>query len=374
MSITHRKPQQQTLSIRISEPLREYLEQAKEFVTDFRGEAVSISDVAKLLLESAKQDRLDFRLEAAELQQSPTASLLQVRKKWEQQHPMSRAEWVLLALYVQVACEELAGSLAIPNPDSFIAVLAALLAVRCLRTDRGGGLDHIYLGNLGIPVATVFSERQFDPGLLPNVVGDLIQDLRHAASTPKDVVFAGRNLYVALRDESVIDVVALNRSLTPFLGTLFRLAARGHWIRERQPLRASWDLWRESANIEACSSGGFEVRECVTADGELELVLTMRARGIEYPIGPYPQIREFGAMLQQLQVGQPWDGLYFSASVNGSEVNGQEAIRFCRRTNGVLITLSEAECRCIRALFSMAMERLQTDSSLERLSLEYGEL
>src|SRR6516162_3629085 len=121
MSITHCKPQQHTLSIRVSESLREFLELAREFITNGRGEAVSISDVAKLLLESAKQDRLDFRLEAAELQQSPTSALLQIRRKWEQQQPLSRAEWVFLAQYVQVACEELSESMRIPSPDSFVA-------------------------------------------------------------------------------------------------------------------------------------------------------------------------------------------------------------------------------------------------------------
>jgi hypothetical protein len=71
MSITHCKPQQQTLSILVSESLRQFLELAKEFITNGRVEAVSISDLAKLLLESAKEDRLNFRLEAAELQPSP---------------------------------------------------------------------------------------------------------------------------------------------------------------------------------------------------------------------------------------------------------------------------------------------------------------
>src|SRR5581483_7968177 len=89
MSITRCKSQQQTLSIRVSDSLREFLELAREFITDGRGEAFSISDVAKLLLESARQDRLDFRLEAAELQQSPTASLLHIRRKWEQQQALS---------------------------------------------------------------------------------------------------------------------------------------------------------------------------------------------------------------------------------------------------------------------------------------------
>ncbi len=148
MSITHCKSQQQTLSIRVSDTLREFLELAREFITDGRGEAVSISGVAKLLQESARQDRLDLRLESAELQQSPTSSLLHIRRKWEHQQALSRAEWVLLAQYVQVSCEERSGNTRCPSPDSFIAVLEALLAVRSLRTGRGGGLDRFYLGTL----------------------------------------------------------------------------------------------------------------------------------------------------------------------------------------------------------------------------------
>src|SRR6266496_4813952 len=69
------KAQQQTLSIRISDSLREFLERAKEMIASGRGESVSTSDVAKILLESAKDDRLDFRLEAGELKRSPTQSL-----------------------------------------------------------------------------------------------------------------------------------------------------------------------------------------------------------------------------------------------------------------------------------------------------------
>jgi hypothetical protein len=45
MAATHCKPQQQTLSVRISESLREFLEVAREFITDGRGETVSISNV-----------------------------------------------------------------------------------------------------------------------------------------------------------------------------------------------------------------------------------------------------------------------------------------------------------------------------------------
>jgi hypothetical protein len=178
MSITHSKPQQQTLSIRVSESLREFLALSRQVIANGRGDAVSISDVARILLESAKEDRLDFRLEVAELQQSPTSALGQVRRKWEQQQLLSRAEWVFLAQYVQVACEELSGTTRLPSPDSFIALLEALLAVRSLRTDCGGGLDRFYLGNLGVPVvhSSPCSERQVDPNLPQARGADLIQD------------------------------------------------------------------------------------------------------------------------------------------------------------------------------------------------------
>src|SRR5947209_3623975 len=75
MSITQSKPQQQTLSIRVSESLREFLELSRRVISNGRGDAVSISDVAGILQESAKEDRLDFQLEVAELQQSPTSAL-----------------------------------------------------------------------------------------------------------------------------------------------------------------------------------------------------------------------------------------------------------------------------------------------------------
>src|SRR4051794_17382758 len=70
-----RKPQQQTLSIRIPNTLREFLEQYQQVISNGGRESVSISDVAKNLLESAKDDRLDFRLEAAELLRSSTECL-----------------------------------------------------------------------------------------------------------------------------------------------------------------------------------------------------------------------------------------------------------------------------------------------------------
>jgi hypothetical protein len=102
-----RKPQQQALSIRISDTLRSFLEESKGIMANAGGESVSISDVATLLLESARDDRLDFRFEVAELLQAPTESLVRIRRKWEQRNSLARAEWILLARYIDAACEEI---------------------------------------------------------------------------------------------------------------------------------------------------------------------------------------------------------------------------------------------------------------------------
>jgi hypothetical protein len=176
-------------------------------------------------------------LEVAELQLTPTESLLRIRRKWEQQNPLARAEWIFLAKYIRVACEEISEDPTMPGHRALALVLESFLAVRALRADRGIGLDLYYLGNLGVPDGTSFIERQYDPQMVPQLVGELVEKLRQSSNRPKPT-FAGRNLFVDLRDEALPDVIALNRMLEPFLQTLFRLAVRGHWIRECRPVRS----------------------------------------------------------------------------------------------------------------------------------------
>lgn len=188
------------------------------------------------------------------------------------------------------------------------------------------------------------------------------------------MVFAGRNLYVALRDETVNDVVALNRSLTTYLGNLFRLAARGHWIRERRPLRMPQDLQAAAQVLESSSTGPFQVTASVGDAGDLAVLLAMRDRGVGYPLGSYPEIREFVAMLRQLDRGQVWNGRHFSATAEAAETEGQLLLVFCRRTDGVLFTFSETEWRCLDELFQQTLARSELRAILDRLSLEYGEI
>ncbi len=369
-----RKPQQQTLSIRISDTLREFLERAKHVISNGRNESVSTSDVAKFLLESAKDERLDFRLEVADLQQTPTESLVGLRKKWQQGQAWSRAEWIFVAQYIQIACEEVSENPLMPGPGVFATMLEALLAVRALRTDRGSGLDRYYADNLDVPEDASFNERQFDPEFVPKIVRNLIRGLRESPSPPKKPVGVGRNFYVALRDEELSNVMALNRALEPFLPTVFRLAARGHWVREHRPVRARRrEEFVDWPSVPTKKDGDFYLSGNVSSEGEVHLALTMDSRGVVYPLGPYPQIREFAAILEQLEPGKRWDGPYFNAWTE--TLKGQElCFVFRRHKDQVTFSFSEEEWKRLKRLFSAALAEPALQSLFDELALVYGEI
>lgn len=367
------KPQQQTLSIRISDGLREFLERSKHLISNGRGEVVSTSDVAKILLESAKEDRNDFRLEAAELQRNATESLWNIRRKWEQNLDLSRPEWVLLGQYIQLACEQVLEDSDSPTSKESLAVLLeALLAVRDLRPGRGGvGLDRYYLSNIGTMgevAETAWNDRQLDPEIVPAVAHKWIDQLRNT-SLPQRPTFAGRNFAVALRDEEVPNIVALNQALKPYMPTLFRLAARGHWAREKKPLRSPSERRFVHTVIPRIPGNGFSLAFAVSDQGDLSMLLSMDQKDVMYPIAPYPEIKEFLVMLETMKPEATWNGVHFLAYTI-------EAARYCfrRRAEGILFGFSQEEWDEMRGLFRRALAAQNVQPLLTELSLVYGEM
>jgi hypothetical protein len=371
-----RKPQQQTLSIRISESLREFLERSKQVISSGRGESVSLSDVAKSLLESAKEDRLDFRLEVADLQKSPTEALCAIRQKWEMKQALSRAEWTLLGQYVEIACEKLSENPTLPGPNAFITILEALLAIRALRSDRGTSLDRYYLGNLGVHDGASLNDRQLEPDLLPKMVAKQLEALRSTKGATKPT-FAGRNLYVALRDEDMLDVMALNQAMEPFLPDLFRLAARGHWLQEKQPVRIRRDSQPISWAVPPPGSmpnPPIELNASLTSDGDLFLSLNMKDRGVRYRLGPYPQIKEFAAMVDYLEPGCTWNGIHFYGSADVAFAATPGSYVFWRHSDGVQFTFDESEWWKLRDIVFYGWADPRLESILNELANVYGEL
>lgn len=369
-----RKPQQQTLSIRISETLREFLERSKQVLSSGgRGESVSTSDVAKMLLESAKDDRLDFRLEVADLQRDPTASLVAIRRKWQGEQPLTRSEWVFLSQYIQVATQDLKQNAVPPPAQSFMAIFEAFLAVRSLRTDRGGGLDRYYLENLGVPEGGGLNERQLDPELVPHTVAEITEKLRQNPEGKKPLM-AGRCLYVALRDEAVCDLAALNRALEPHLPALFRLAARGHWTREHCPVRSSRDRSVVVGSVPPMEQQGLRLSGSISGEGEVSLLLSLEPRNVAYPLGSFPEIREFAAMLERMKAGETWSGVHFHGyTVVGADKNPTQFV-FYRHRDGVALGFFIDEWQNLKRLLAAALTSPKLRPFWEELELVYGEL
>ena len=381
-----RKSQQTTLSIRISENFRAFLDRARKQFSNTRGESLSISDVAKLLLESAAESRLDDRLETSDLLAHPTEALLRIRSKWEDNQELSRAEWTVLAQYVESGCEQLSSNPELPSRESFVQVLEAFLAVWSLRVHATSEMDRYYLGNLSGWTDQrdrgLGTHGQPDPEIVPTVVRRTIQDLREspAAARPSH---AGRNLYVALRDEQLRDGVSIHRALLPFLPCLYRLAARGHWLIEQRPIRQErkpweWPEWvpERVPDIEA---GDFAVSSVVGQSGELHMKLQLKARRVSYWLGPYPRILEFSSMMVNLGPGKSWHGVHFigqasDAAGPGSVNDESRAFYFREPAKGVLIEFSAAEWRELRNLIERVMQLPELQTALQELALEYGEV
>ena len=49
----------------------------------------------------------------------------------------------------------------------------------------------------------------------------------------------------------------------------------------------------------------------VNSTGEVSLSISMEQKNVLYPIGSFPEIREFAAMLEYMKAGGIWNGVHF---------------------------------------------------------------
>lgn len=369
--------QQQTISLRISDALRARLDRAKELMSSKTGEAVTTSDIAKQFLESAREDRL----EVVDLMAQPTETLLQIRRKGEAQHVLSRAEWTILAYFVQQGLE--AFSDRTPNPvsrESLIAVLDAFLAVYELRKERASKLDEYYLGNLPAEYRPAKAKDADEP-VTPESVRRTVIETRKRLGDPamkQEPLLAARNLYVILEEEKLSGAEALDRALHPFWPILWRLAARGHYLLKREPLRAA-SIPRDSfyqPPIPSVKEGEYSLSFARGEGSEFSLLLSFPGpRGPMYPIGGYPKITEFRTMLGALTDGSArWNGEYFFGYVAPSEEGKGRDVWFRAHANGITFGFSEKEWKSVQGLFRRAWEIPEVRMAWDELALEYGEL
>jgi len=371
--------QQQTLSVRISEALRQRLDRAKNLMSSRTGESVSTSEIAKQFLESAREDRL----EVVDLMSEPTKALREIRRKGEAQHLLSKAEWVVLVHFVQQGLEAFSNDTpSHVSRGSLIAVLDAFSAAYDLRKGQSAS-DEYYLGNLPWDCrpskvrATEGSEK-----VTPEIVRRTVAETRRQFSDPAtkwEPLLAGRNLYALLEDDGIKDADALNRALRPHWPALWRLAARGHYHLTKEPVRDKPKAVAESffqAAIPPISEGGFTLSFARGEGNDFSVLLSFPgARAPMYPLSEYAVMAEFRGMLATLDPEgstQHWQGEYFFGYLG--EHGKEFEFSFRARSNGITFTFSEKEWKAVRELFRRAWEIPAVRALWDGLILEYGEL
>ena len=328
-----------------------------------------------MLLEQAKSNPFDDRFEVVELLRSPTETLLGIRAKWEQQRGLSHAEWIVLARYLEVACEGTHEDSQFPKREALVDLLEAFLALLAVRAGKSPDRDRYYLKKLR---ACALDGCDSGVTSVDRVVQSLIQEL-HETGSPVRPVLVGRTLHVALRDEEFSNVTAINEALLPFLPTFFRLAARGHWLQEHRPVRPDrkaaevHDYGLRPSVFQPVCAGEFQLTTLLTSDGDLAMALEMTSREAVYPLGPFPQIREFASLLEQLTPGGIWKRAEFFGYTNACDRQPVTRFYFRHRTNGIAFGFSSEEWKELRGIFRQALGSPEMVPILTELSMEYGE-
>ena len=366
--------QQPVISIRISEVLRSRLDRLKEVLSRKSGENVTTSEVAKQLLESAREDRL----EVAELLADATVALAAARRKAEAGLSLARAEWIVLAYYVQLGVESHIGVLI--SPETMKGILEAFLAAFRVRRGKKSSQDTQYLSNLpvldkqGKPVFGAEAE-----GIdVPTAVERLIRKMDGSRDEEIWPQFAARNLYEFLEDES-FGIEAMNQALKPHWPKLWRVAARGHYLVRGFPVRdpsrntASQHPWGPA--ISSVFEGGFVLSFATGSERDLSVLVSLPdARHAMYEIGPYPMITEFRSMLQGWDTSEPnsfWRGRWFFGYTAMETTVPPVWVR-CQ--GSVSFGFTSDEWASLQEAFRRAWEKPELQRISGELMLEYGEI
>lgn len=367
-------PQQPVISIRISEALRSRLERLKEVLSKKSGENVTTSEVAKQLLESAREDRL----EVAELLTNATAALAATRRKAEAGLSLSRAEWTVLAHYVQQGVESHVGGRV--SAETMKEILQAFLAAYKVRRGKKSNRDTHYLSNL--PILNKAGKQVIGAEAegvdIPTVIERLIRAIQFPGSGEVWPQFAARNLYEFLEEEP-FGIEAMNLALKPHWPALWRAAARGHYLVTGYPIRdssrsaASDHAWGPA--ISSVFEGGFVLSFAMGSEGDLSVLVSLpEARQATYEMEPWPMIAELRAMLRE------WDTSEANSSWRGRWFFGYTAMEstvppvWVRCQGAVSFGFTAKEWASLQEAFRRAWEMPELQRMSGELMLEYGEI
>ncbi len=372
------------ISLRLNEERIEVLERHRQALMEQQNRPISLSEAAFLVLE----DRIELvERETAryELLKNPAKSLWKIRQQWVAEHTLSVAEWDLLAIYLQIGAEEQrqvppVWRPAAPCRESFLGLVEAFAnLLQSQKKEVFGKHLWYYFANLdghnsGIP----FSEKE-DTEQSYETVRRLIAAQKAQLQSEEDWKYpgsVGRCLLTAIQSEP--ESRRIDQALAPYWNVLWRIAARGHWLRHHSPVRivqpdSSGPAERpkfpdsiETRNLRLSFGDG--------GGGDIAFYLEFRPpRSFTYSILHYPELIEFHAMLEEFGELSAWNGRYFRATVTTIEDSGETKYTLWPKQQDIEIGFTDKEWLRLRDLFRQAWEKPEITERMAALQLEYGE-
>ena len=370
-------PRNEVISLRLNQERLELLERYRRAFADELGRDVSLSEAAFMALEdrAVEMDRTAARVE---LLKTPTDSLSRIRKRWESQHALSSVEWDVVAQYARIGTDEerqQSPMAAVPSRESYLALLDAFEAVYAHRVERASRQTWVYFGNLeGFLTADTLSATDIEQRH-QTVLGQIA--LRRALLQPTNGWEPPGNIghcfWIAVLEEGV-DSPMLDQLLAPHWPVVWRLAARGHWIRhDRQPVRLAGstdgDARQPVSLPPAMTVDDLTVSFSQAGGTEFTTFIEWESRRFGLHIHRYPELVEFRAMLE-VDGDRPWVGWQY-ATVIDADGSGTRRVSPTRRQMHFI--LSATEWTVLRDLFRRAWQSPELQRWLQELQLEYGE-
>jgi hypothetical protein len=380
MSNVKKAPRHEVISLRMNEERRALLARYRHVLADQLGRAVSLSEAAFLVIEE-RAVGLDRVATRHELLQTPTDSLDRIRKHWASHQTLSAPEWDVLAEYVQIATDAdhrdppLLRPV-VPSRESYLALLEAFDAVYQQRNEHASPHVWDYFGNLDGYATT---ERLCDDDADQRhhaVLGQIARrrDRLRPAEAWERPGNIGHCLRTAMRDEG-IESARLDQLLAPYWLTLWRLAARGHWMRHSQPARPTGptdDDGRPRISVpRGLTAGDLTVSFAPSADTEFTTQIDFGSpRRFSDRIRRYPELMEWRAMLEA--VSDPsWNGRHCVTAVSDDQLPHTRTLWLTQRE--VRVDFSEREWTALRDLVRQVCEHPDLQAWLQELQQQYGD-
>ena len=119
--------------------------------------------------------------------------------------------------------------------------------------------------------------------------------------------------------------------------------------------------------------GGIRLSGNISGEGDVSLLFSLEPKSVMYPLGSFPEIREFAAMLEGMKAGETWSGVHFHGyTVAGADTDSTQFV-FYRHRDGVGLGFSMEEWQHLRGLLAAALTSPQLRPFWEELELVYGE-